>query len=222
MKTKKYSKLMHTLMIAICLMLTVSLIPIQGQAGEAHAASKSAKKMTVYDSVIKNGNTVYCSDRFAIYKVNLKTKSVKRLVKKIGYWDEYYYAMKKKGNYIYALYDMQGDCENLYRISINGGGQKKLNKHQMIINKYYIKGKKLYYSGLKMDYDTQVRVVSKLNGSNVKKTKKKFSMKQKETNSDAKGYSTYVDNKHPYANTYLNLPDGSRIHLGKYKNNNPE
>ena len=134
--------------------------------------AKSPKgKMTVYDNVIKSGKCVYCCDGYRIYRVNLKTGKVKNLVKKTGSPDEAYFAMKKKGKYIYCQYDMQ------------------LNKERLWVADYWISGKKLYYSGRTLE-DIGVKRVMNLNGTSLKKSKLKCNMKRARSN--VKGYRVII------------------------------
>ena len=195
--------------ICMAMMLTLCVFSSAVQA-------KSPKgKMTVYDNVIKSGKCVYCCDGYRIYRVNLKTGKVKNLVKKTGSPDEAYFAMKKKGKYIYCQYDMQGDEIYIYRVKTNGKKVQKLNKERLWVADYWISGKKLYYSGRTLE-DIGVKRVMNLNGTSLKKSKLKCNMKRARSN--VKGYRVIIKyDENDSAKTWLKKPDGEKIPLGNYE-----
>ena len=187
--------------LAIALMLIVAaaftLAPQQ-----SFAASKT-KKMTVYNVAIKSGNKVYCNGTENIYRVDLKKKKVLKRLHTEESVVEDVKAMKKKGKYVYFLFESYYDKErmDLYRVSIYGGKEKRLAKN---VCAYAISDGKIYYTHFKKwnDYGNPVgktNKVMKLNGKSKKSTRYKVKMKEKSSN--AKGYKikyTYKKNSEKY------------------------
>jgi len=156
------------------------------------AGSKKAKvkKSTVYDEVIKSGNTVYCACDGIIAKVNLKTGKVK-VLSNTPYW--FYTCMKKKGKYIYAISNCDAYSE-LHRINTSKKKRKVIAGNRRLasgIECYTISKKKIYYKYYYNDDNDReftVNKVMKLNGKGKKKTKVQAKNKRKRSN--AKGYYT--------------------------------
>ena len=155
----------------------------------AFAATTQAKKvkMTVYNDVLKDGNTVYCSGMKGIYKVKLKkgkVKSVKVLVKERFVTDY----MKKTGNYLYYGSDY-AEVVGLNRVNISSGKIQIIGERDGYLWldywAYAIKGKKLYITYT--DLEDRIRTeVMKLNGKSRKKASVKAVMKEKKSNADRK------------------------------------
>ena len=203
----------------------IALMIITMTAPHAMAASGGTKKMTVYNSVLKKGNTVYCATYSGLYKVKLRNKKVvskKRLVKAShGITD-----MKIKGRYLYyKAYSPIG--ASLHRVNLNTGkakavfalGRGRFKNYEAIdVMSYAFKGNKLYakidyYDG-RTDEDYTKTFVAKLNGKSAKVTSVKVINKNKTTNK--KGYKivekTLYDD---FTNkSYLKTPKG-KFYLGK-------
>ena len=169
----------------ILLLLSIAaLVTTMAPVSFASAKTKT-KKMKTYNC-IKSGKTVYCTNGNRIFKVNLKTKKVKKLVKgKYGY-PSY---LKKKGKYLYYCDVSQGLESYIYRINTKNN-KKKILAHP-IYPAYAISGKKIYYKAVFVkdngygDVHYKNKVI-KLNGKSKQNTKWKVSMKNKKTNK--KGY----------------------------------
>lgn len=171
-------------MIAVVIMLSLILscftIVSFGASG--------TKKMTTYN-VIKKKNTVYCAAHRGVFKVNLKTGSVKQLYNRDAISaaaNGGTYSMKLYKGYVYFL---EGGpmLNTLRRVKTKGGKAKKLAD---IPNSYAIKKNKIYYSGFNTKKGKLYDGVMKLSGKSKKKSKYKAKTTNKETNSP--GY--YINN----------------------------
>lgn len=170
-------------LIAVVIMLSLIL----GCFTTVSFGASSTKKMTAYN-VIKSGSNVYCAAHRGVYKVNLKTGSVKHLYNR----DELnaavnggVYGMKLYKGYVYFI--VGGPMlDSLERVKSTGGKAKKLAN---MYDGYAIKKDKIYYSGYNTNKDKSYKGVMKLNGKNKKKSKYKARTTFKETNSS--GY--YID-----------------------------
>lgn len=208
--------------------MLIALIIVTLTAPQATAASGETKKMTVYSSILKKGNTIYCATVTGVYKAKLKNKKVvskKRLAKAThGTLD-----MKIKGGYLYYKYIYPIGI-SLYRINLKTGktesvfveGKGRFKNYESIeVKSYAFKGNKLYaniyYQGnLNGDYDEEHTrtFVAKLNGKSAKTVNVKVKNKSKTTNK--KGYKIvekelYNANK---VKSYLKTPKG-KYYLGK-------
>ena len=185
----------------------------------SHAATKPTK---VYDQVIKSGDYAYCIAGTGIYKVNVKSGKIKKLVKDPGDYG-HYRQMCKKGKYLYYIKggtDVRGD---LYRVSIKGGKSKHLagnvNKARCV-SKYMIKKDRIYYKEMNATNGKEKTKKMKLNGKAKKKSKAKVKWSQEESNKsgyyidvnvyDAPSGSGYYE----MIQYYLETPNGHYYYLG--------
>ena len=190
----------------ILLMLIVAL------AFTLEPSMAATKKMTVYSQVYKTGSTAYCLGDSGIYKVNLKTKAVKRIVKTTRHSQPM--NIKKKGSYIYYINFLPGDY-SLCRVHIKTGKKKTLAYG---VAGYAISGKKIYYGKYNYDTNKTSKRVMKLNGKNKKKTSIRGDFKEKKTN--VKGYkiiTQYPDEEGVSSKDWLKTPSGEKIYLGALK-----
>ena len=153
-----------------------------------------AKKMTVYNEVLKKGSTVYCAvggETSALYKVDIRTGKVQKLYSDTTGEISGICAMTLKRGYIYfeECLDMG---VSLYRIKTNGKGKKMLASWGLgagANNFYYeISGSWIYYNDARPSYGKRVKSKKmKLNGKRRKKIKKhRIKTRSKQTN--ASGY----------------------------------
>lgn len=143
------------------------------------------KKMMVYNDVLKKGNTVYCSAGGGIYKVNLKTKQVRRLVWIDPDYHDTAYGMKLHKGYLYYI-NPSPMIGYLYRIKTNGTG----NKYLAMVHYYAISKNKIYYESSNLDSWKRIHRQMKLNGKSKKKSK--YTVKKKSKRTNAKGYGIYI------------------------------
>ena len=126
-------------------------------------------------SVVISNNKVYYSvtETGKIFCYDIKTKKTKNIAASKG---KGFYNLKKKGNYLYAVYDnhqgSDGSERYIVRVSIKTGKKTTLAKG----NNYVIAGKKIYYAKTKFikvgdyGYDQQVGTYSMtLSGKKKKK-----------------------------------------------------
>lgn len=192
--------------ILMTMIIAVSLMPVSAFAGSKQV------KMTGYDKVYKQGNTIYCSgEGYSIYKVRLRGKkvaSVRRLCPSEFVISErgYNHGMKKKGKYLYYVAGSSAAYSSIWRINVNTGKQKLLAKSA---TDYAIKGGRLYTTTIKSRGESEFYThwSMKLNGKAKKKTSKKAVMKFR--NSNAKGYSVRQKMSGAYVTTYLKTPAGT-------------
>ena len=160
----------------------------------AGAMTAYAKKTTVYDDVLKKGSDVYCAvggETAALYKVDLKTNKVKKMVSFTGGEGCGLCGMTLRKGYIY--YTILSDL-NVYlcRIKTNGKSKKTLAHWNSAAYEknwlYEISGSWIYYNAAtKGGTKTKSKKV-RLNGKNRKSIKKhKIKTKNKKTN--ASGYN---------------------------------
>ena len=181
----------------------------------------ATKTMKTYD-VIKSGSSVYCLAGTGIYKVNIKSGSVKKLVKNPGEYG-HYRQMAKKGKYLYYIKggtDVRGE---LYRVKISGGKTKKIAgsvAKNRCIQDYVIKGKKIYYKDMNGATGKTVTKSMKLNGKGKKKSS--ANVKSEECVSNVRGYTVMIHRldkpEKGYYETvkyWLQTPDGKKFNLGK-------
>ena len=165
------------------------------------------KKMTVYDEVLKKGNTVFCVATDGIYKVDLKTKNVNCLVKEPDF--DIIGSPKSMKFYKGYLYFTRGGAvqDRLYRIKPNGKGKKSLAS---IYYDYAISKNKIYYESYNFDKEKTTRRQMKLNGKSKKSSKYSVRNKCKKTN--AKGYSIYHQNN----GTVTEYDEGEPYYVSKH------
>lgn len=197
-------------MAALIIMTAMILALIPASA----AAASGTVKMTVYDDVLKSGNTVYCAGRNGIYKVKLKkgkAVNVKRLVEKE---DSYFWimGMKKKGNYIYYITGGSAPYGPVCRVNIKNGRIQRITKN-LYEPDYVIKKNKLYYSKSYDDDGNRKTYAAKLNGKSPKRTSVMISSISKRSN--AKGYSLKTVSKGNKTIDYLKTPKG-KYYLGEW------
>ena len=194
---KKYRSVLLVFIVAA---LITTLVPVSFAS-----AKTKTKKCTMY-KLIKKGKYVYCQNGLHIFKVNLKTKKVKKLGALYGA------NMKLKGKYLYAYNNSQGLFgANLYRYNVKTGKKKLLAKDVDQMNTLAISGKKIYYRKIvkKGTYDfTYKKRVMKLNGKAKKSTKIKGETKVKSAN--VSGYHVW--------DTF----DRDTYDWDDYSNNSPE
>ena len=192
--------------ISVALIITFAVIP-----ADVHASS-NVKKMTVYESVYKVKNTVYCACGAGVYRVNLKTSKVTRLIKNNSYKTGRYYGwMKYYKGYLYYIKSNDDTCLGLYRIKPSTKKIKALSKEMEIIG-YALSGNKVY---IRIADDSLEKIYNRkmsLNGKNKKTTKVMPKMNIRESNSS--GYEL-INAWNEYENKfYLQKPNGERIYLG--------
>lgn len=99
-------------------------------------------------SVVISKDKVYYSvtETGKIFCYNIKTKKTKTIAKAKG---KGFYRLRKKGNYLYAVYDKyfgsDGSDDTIVRVSIKNGKKTTLAKG----NNFVIAGKKIYYTKTK-------------------------------------------------------------------------
>ncbi len=181
----------------------------------------ATKTMKTYD-VIKSGSSVYCLAGTGIYKVNIKSGSVKKIVKNPGEYG-HYRQMAKKGKYIYYIKggtDVRGE---LYRVKTNGTKKKKIAgsvAKNRCVQAYAIKGKKIYYKEINATTCEAVTKSMKLNGKSKKKSS--ANVKSESCVSNAPGYTVMAHRldkpEKGYYETvkyWLQTPNGKKFNLGK-------
>lgn len=189
------------------------------------------KTMTDYREVIKSGKYVYCAAGTRLYKVNLKTKSKKKIAK----ISEYVGAMKLYKGYIYFKGHAPTSTK-LYRVKTNGKYLKKLG---YISSDYAISGNRIYYEEYEdpwededywdedywdedLDEDFWEEDLSytytcsmKLNGKD-KRQDDTYSVQEITKTSNVKGYSVKsVEIANCKFKFYLKTPSGKKIYLHK-------
>ena len=180
---------------------------------------------TVYDDVLKTGNTVYCAGASGIYKAKLKKgkmKSAKRIYRSYSpMFGAYSYisAMSLNGSYLYFFEGSEGVLKSLCRVKTDGKGKKHLADTWESRYGYAISNNRIYYDEgpADEDYSEEVLVCMKLNGSEQHSTDIIPKMTQKKTS--AKGYSVKIKRAGKYYKDYLKTPKGTFL-LGKCKRGN--
>ena len=170
--------------------LLIALMFVSVAAPQTFAASKT-KKMKTYMTIV-SGDYAYCNTYKGIYRVNLKTKHKKLLVKVENPNLEYITGMKLYNGCIYYLVDPystyydEDDNNILYSIKTTGKAKRKLGE----VWDYAISKNTIYYSVMTSYEPFECKYKQmKLNGKNKKKSSYKPKMIYKESNK--KGY--YVD-----------------------------
>ncbi len=206
--------------MAIVLMLVIVISAFFSMP--AAAASGKVSK-TGYHKLIKTKKYIYCADGYSIYRVNCKTKSVKRLVTD----ENHIYNMQiHKGYIYYGTYPM-GPELCLYRVKTTGKHHKSIGYCHIIngrkFNGYVVKGSHIYYKNWKGKI-----IRANLEGKKGKAVKIKLVNNTKKMNTE--GYKIiiresddfYADydmcgNKYHtgYMVSYLRFPNGEKIRLGK-------
>ena len=212
MTLKKHHSVLVVIMIVV---LLTTVVPVSSVS-----AKTKTMKMTLYDQVIKKGKYAYCCDKGLIYKVNLKTNKVKKLIKSPNYRSN----MKLYKGYIYYNDFTWGSSIHISRVKTNGKANKYL-AWQTDEMGYVIKGKRIYYRDIEWNEDTdeesRVTYSIKLNGKNRKKVK--YRVKPIYKNTNKKGYKVIVKRSSDfddfdgtgYMISYLKKPNGKRIRLAK-------
>ena len=186
-----------TIRCFICLFLTV-VLAVSFCTTVTYGASKTVKAKS-YVECIKSGKFVYCNTDTAIYKVNVKKGTKKKIVSvsnpKTGLG--LITSMQLHKGYIYYEYcpneEKATNC--IYRVKKSGKSKKKLAEYKtpFIGNPFAVKGKKVYYFAYANDYDenSKVTMQMKLNGKKKAKTNKKVKVVFKKTNK--KGYNLLTE-----------------------------
>ena len=203
--SNKYSRL---LVIVIAIFMIFSCASVS-----AEAKSSKTKKMNTYWSCVKSGDTVYCtSNNHNIFKVDLKTGAVNKLVTGNCYVDN----LALKGKYLYYCDHGSGPARTSYlcRVNVNTGKKKILADWSSL--EYVISGSKIYYKKVIVKNYSTIKYktyVMKLNGKKKKATKTKI--KETSVDSNAAGFSTWNDidwnkmNTGYTAHFYLKTPSGN-------------
>lgn len=177
-------------------------------------ASKT-KKMTDYYEVIKSGKYAYCAAGSCLYKVNLKTKSKKKLAKIPAYVTD----MKLYKGYIYFK-GAEATGSSLYRVTKNGKGLKRLGT---IDDHYAISGNRIYYEvyieqwddDYEIDYSYTCTYSMKLNGTDKRKDNS-YKVIESHKRSNKKGYKINSVRKGDVQyKFYLKIPSGKKIYVHK-------
>ena len=176
----------------------------------------TTKSMKTYSKVIKSGKYAYCAAGTRVYRVNLNTKSKKRLAKTSGYVTD----MKLYKGYVYFNISYPASTR-LYRVKKSGGGLKKLGTD---IDRFAISGSRIYYRIYVENYDYEndidhsyytVRSM-KLNGTD-KRSAKSYKVKQICKSTNVKGYRIIeVAKGNDVYSYYLKTPSGKKIFLTKH------
>ena len=176
----------------------------------------TTKTMTTYSEVIKSGKYAYCAAGSYIYRVNVNTKSKKRIAKVSAYVTD----MKMYKGYIYFK-GAHNTGTYLYRVKKTG---KYLKKIAPSVEDYAISGSRIYYRVYVDRYDdvndvdrsyTTVRSM-KLNGTN-KRSAKSYKVKEIYKRTNTKGYritSRYNEDDGKFT-FYLKFPSGKKVFLRK-------
>ncbi len=179
-------------------------------------AASGTKKMTLYTDVIKSGKYAYCCTYNGIYRVNLKTKKVKQILKDDGTFDVNPPDSMKlyKGYIYYTTAAPMGST--LGRVKTNG----KNNRLLASIWDYAISKNKIYYTGYDFENENPdgIKRVMSLNGKNEKKCSYEVINKYKRSNK--KGYKVItkikpIDEYESIDTYYLVTPNKKKIKLGK-------
>ena len=208
-----------TILVSVIFLVTlVSFLP----TSSAHAATKPTK---VYNQVIKSGKYAYCNAGNGIFRVDLKSGKIKKLVNDPGVYG-HYGRMAKKGKYLYYIRYSTDFRAEFFRVKTSGGKVKQLAgflSQNGFVTKYMIKGKKIYYQE---QYNlTRTNKVMKLNGKSKKNSNRKA--KWKIGTSNKAGYSIIKKYGVESADTgsllpiqyWLKVPGGKTYYLGKtFKN----
>lgn len=215
MRNKKM--IIRVLGIVLFLVIAVSM-----SVPDAYAASSKKVKTTNYTTV-KKGSVVYCAAHYGLYKYNLTTGSLEKLV---GANPEERYdfidCINVHKGYVYYI---KGDAITvpLYRIKTNGKGKKKIGA----VMEYGIRNKKIYYTTLNSKTEKTEKKQMDLNGKHKKKSRFKFKRSHARTNNAAYyveritlGKERFVDNGEwmirEHQADYLIIAGGNRVFLCQY------
>lgn len=214
--SKSRKQIAVILITALAVLLFMTL-----QADNVNAASKT-KKMTVYTSVLKSGETVYCCSTKGLSEVDLETGEVTLMEDAEWYGYCGYTDMKKKGHYLYYFFEGSSAISTtLYRTDLNTGKTQKLAEGTFdgkapYVTSYAISGNKLYVSGYYMGKDKPWKRVMKLNGKSKKKTSVRAKNKEKKSNCTGYKVVEYGDiEEYETVDCYLMTPQGDRFFLGE-------
>ena len=218
LKCRRHRRLLATVLMTALVFTSFTVVSFGGSG---------TKKMTVYDEVVVSGNYAYCSAAPGIYRVNLKTNKVKRIVDN----SEYYtitgplFGMKVHKGYLYYM-GTGGIGSPLHRVKKSGGKTKYL----CVVDDYAIKKGKIYYQAFDVDKDKSVKKVMKLNGKNKKKSSYKVKNKYKKSNKKGykvkyvktgkKEYSADLEDYVPVVKAYLVRPGKKNVLLCTFLDEN--
>ena len=212
MKNRKF-RAMIVASLVLSLVITSTLVSF-GASG--------TKKMTVYNKVckVKNSSVLYCSDNYAIYKVDTATGGVLRLTQPKA---NGVFGMKVHKGYVYFLWYTSGTPLVLSRVKTSGKAEKELFMMHEGPGKYAVKGKKIYVQYYD-DNGKRCRKSMNLKGKKVRRSGYKVKMKSKDSNiagytvftNESPDFSTWDEESTGTLSSFLTGPDGSVIHLGTY------
>lgn len=186
--------LRSVLIVSLALFVALTTIAVPAEA----ESDMSVKKMTVYDKVLRIGNFAFCAvSDDAIYKVNLKTNKVRKLVAV----SEVPHSMRKNGSYLYYVESTMGG-NTLYRVSVKTGKRNRLGPYY----EYVISGNRIYCDGrvMKLDGSCKKKSTTSIKMKSIKNSNKKYRLVMK---------YTPKDNGEQFK-AWLKTPNG-KIYLGK-------
>lgn len=166
--------------------MLVFAVAVSVAVPQAYAASGKKVKMTNYNTV-KKGSAVYCAAHYGLYKYDLKTGSLKKLVSANP--EERYDFIDCISVHKGYVYYIKGDAITvpLYRIKTNGKGKKRIGA----VLEYGIRNKKIYYTTLNSKTEKTEKKQMSLNGKHKKNSR--FKIKRSNANSNNKAY--YVERR---------------------------
>lgn len=209
--SRKHSRAAQFVICILCLTVTFTIMLTCLDGGEAFAASSKVKQSTVYSDVIVRGNNAYCYTAIGIYRVNLKTKAKKLVVKQdswFGFGSYTGWTFKMHDGFFYFTSGTTAITQGLYRAKYNGKSEKALAD----IFDYVIQDNTIYYSTYSRNSsDCTVYRKMSLNGKNKKKSSYKVQNIVKKSNK--KGYKLKRNYGETRATEYLITPSGKRIKL---------
>jgi hypothetical protein len=218
------------LILALSLVLAFSSLTLIAFTDDAYAASGKTKKMTVYNNILKRGNTVFVNLGKTIASVNTKTGKVKILTGKSKNALYNVRRMALKNNYIYFVRVEDPAFYVFLRVNIKTGKKKRIAVGEGSFS-YVISGNKIYYRTKVLDWShlgetkETIKKVMQLSGKSKKKTV--ISARNTVKKSNAPGYKIVksfshkksVDDGDGYIETtkyydyYLQMPNGKRIFI---------
>ena len=199
----------------VAIVLIIALCLFTSTAVSSFAASSKTRKMTVYDEVIKLGNSVYCCDGYKIYKVDDITNTVTVLVNvKSMSWIS---GMSIHKGYLYYCIGYNHPEVDIRRIKLTGGKTKLVYraKHCENISAYAIKGSRVYVQYKNGDSGKTIKRSVKLNGKSKKKSKYKVKNTVNKTNVPNYSIYEYENAARESYITYLVKPNGQKIRLAE-------
>lgn len=211
---RRYRRSLSVLLMAAMLFTSFTVVSF-GASG--------TKKTTLYSDVLVSGSYAYCSVPTGIYRVNLKTNKVQRIVDNSEDYEitGALFGMKIHKKYLYYM-STGGVGSPLYRIRKSGGKAKFLD----VVYDYAIKNGKIYYECYDYKKENNAKKVMKLNGKSKRKSSYKVKAKYKKTNK--KGYSLryvntgkreyYADYEEylPVIESYLVRPGKSNVLINRF------